>query len=138
MRTTKIFLSKSDSTHAAIQIIKGFHDLFSYAYEFWITHLSSSVADDTSTVYLDQAQFLVLNLLQVFQKDHGADNNPGINEERGSSHLTTTWSGSGLCDVSLDKMLMLFPETIRYYILARNGSLHIKQGLRKPLGVYLL
>jgi len=48
LKTAKVFVGQPDQLRAACEIIKGLHDYFPYAQEFWLEHLSAAaeVAND--------------------------------------------------------------------------------------------
>ncbi|KAJ8131632.1 hypothetical protein O1611_g1993 [Lasiodiplodia mahajangana] len=72
LQTSTIFLPEFESGCAAIQIIQGLHNLFPYAYEFWIEHASSwkETPGDQSG---EDLQRLLPGLLRHFERNNAAE-----------------------------------------------------------------
>ncbi|KAL9622931.1 MAG: hypothetical protein Q9160_002649 [Pyrenula sp. 1 TL-2023] len=67
-QTSRIFLSQTGDRKLEVQIIKGFHDLFPYAHEYWVEHLRESLLKkETSEKYLDIITRLI-SRSSIFQK----------------------------------------------------------------------
>jgi hypothetical protein len=63
LKTAQVFISQPHQQVVAAQVIKGFHEFFSYAHEFWFDHLSMAAAglsgdeEHTQALQLTSAAF---------------------------------------------------------------------------------
>jgi hypothetical protein len=128
LNSSRIFLSEPDYPKVAAQVIKGFHDFFPYAYEFWFEHLSSlaEFVDDGAELreIIDATEKLWL----LFRKQvpiHG--DIPPVEEP-----------DSIPADASIVKSRLLsLSGPIREYILFKHDKPNTGQRICKLLGMHL-
>lgn len=80
LKTAKVFVGHVDHRRAAFEIIKGFHDYFPYAQEFWLDHLSAAAEtanDETPEREIEaMCEALATLFLKEQQQDLSLCNNP--------------------------------------------------------------
>ncbi len=113
---------------AAAQVIKGFHDFFPYAYEFWFEHLSAVaelVDDGTNLREIEDAMGKLWLLFLKESRKHS-----DIPPVKGPDSVAANES-------TVNPRLLSFPGPIREYILFKHDKLNTGQRVCKLLGMYL-
>jgi hypothetical protein len=143
LRTSKIFLAEAKSKEAAVQILKGFHDLFPYAHEFWIEHLLLSLPAEVARTGDHRKIKGLLAEMSSFQKNPSQvlsqlDSTLDLCSPTPPTPTTPTETATAT-GADCDRLAKLSdcPEPVRNYILFRNGSLD--KGLKscKELGQFV-
>ncbi|KAI3317050.1 hypothetical protein HD806DRAFT_516144 [Xylariaceae sp. AK1471] len=121
LHTSTIFLSEIDSRRAAAEIVKGYHNLFPYAQEFWIEHLTSFLWRAEAEAQSEH-RLKISDLLHKFQRDTDSPTVHHLGVDSPSSspgttqHQTTPKIASNKASV-FDK----FPEVVHNYVLFTNS-----------------
>jgi hypothetical protein len=128
LNSSKIFLSEPDYPKAAAQVIKGFHDFFPYAYEFWFEHLSSvaEIVDDGDK--LREIKDAIEKLWLHFRKQVPIHSD--IPPVEGPDHIPADES-------NVNPRLLSLPGPIREYIIFKHDKLNTGQRVCKLLGMYI-
>jgi hypothetical protein len=131
LNSSKIFLSEPDFPEAAAQVIRGFHDLFPYAYEFWLEHLSSAVELADGGTELREIKHAMEKFWLVFRKQvplH-SDVPPVEGPDSGPADEPSTSIGS--------PRLLNLSGPIREYIIFKNDRSTKGQRVCNLLGMQL-
>jgi hypothetical protein len=118
LNSSGIFLSEPDSLKAAAQVIKGFHDFFPYAYEFWFEHLSAvtELVDDGSK--LRDIEDAMEKLWLLFRKQSST---------HGDIPLVEGPDSVPADESIVNPRLLSLPGPIREYILFKHDKLNTGQ-----------
>jgi hypothetical protein len=127
LSSSGIFLSEPDSLKAAAQVIKGFHDFFPYAYEFWFEHLSAvtELVDDGSK--LRDIEDAMEKLWLLFRKQSST---------HGDIPLVEGPDSVPADESIVNPRLLSLPGPIREYILFKHDKLNTGQRVCKLLGMH--
>jgi hypothetical protein len=112
---------------AAAQVIKGFHDFFPYAYEFWFEHLSAVSELDEDGVKLRDIENAMEQLWLLFLKQ------APIHRDIPPVKCPDSAPAD---DSAVSPRLLSFPGPIREYILFKHDKLNTEQRVCKLLGMY--
>jgi hypothetical protein len=108
-----------------VQVIKGVHDFFPYAYEFWFDHMSSVVELVDENFNLSYIKDTMENLWILFKKNSTLNTENAALEDPEASPA----------DVSaINPKLLEFPGPIQQYIIFKHDKLSQVQRVCKPLG----
>ena len=126
MNTSRIFLSEPDYPKAAAQVIKGFHDFFPYAYEFWFEHLSSVANLVENEANLHEIKDTVEKLWLLFRKEVPI---------HGDTILVKGPESAPPDESVINPRLLSLPGPIREYIFFKHDKLDQGQVVCQPLGM---
>lgn len=125
LKTSTVVLSLDDRPLAAAQIIKGFHDFFSYAHQFWCEHLSQVAVLGKEEAASDEIQGMSRALWALFKKDTFLEG-PSRTEASGSPPSDGT---------SMDPGLLSLLGPMKDYLFFKRDGIYPEQALCKPLGM---
>jgi hypothetical protein len=128
LNSSRIFLSEPDYPKAAAQVIKGFHDFFPYAYEFWFEHLSSVAELDDDGSKLREIEDTIEKLWLLFRKQ--APIYGDIPPVEGPESVPADES-------IMNPRLLSLSGPIREYIFFKHDKLNTGQRVCKLLGMHL-